>query len=154
MRRLIIIIALFLAAFTGCNSVDEPYSKEFTHTGCAAGTRAGLEDEPSLLILKYVDGNLLVTRTNALMNCALKEDGLVCEVDVEGDVIHYKVYEKNGPKANCVCLVEKMSSVVTGLKEGKEYTFDYNCPYGYAPFSFTFENGLNSIIDMATLSPN
>ena len=122
MKKLLLIL-LVLPVWAGCNKSLLPKTDEFTHTGCAtdAGTRAGLsQSDVSLLILKYEDGNLRVTRTNATMNCAIKLNGIACDVSVQGNTIRYSVYEKDGPTANCMCRVEEMSSVVTGLKEGKE----------------------------------
>ena len=72
-----------------------------------------------------------------------------CDVSVKGDVINYRVYEKDGPTADCMCRVEEMSSVVTGLKEGKEYTFNYSCSIGTGieSFTFVFKKGLHLIRD-------
>lgn len=151
----ITILLLGLALVAGCSKSNANRSKEFTHTGCANDTRAvetrsGLfGDEPSLLKLKYEDGGLRVTRTNATMNCSIKNNGIACDVSVKGGVISYNVYEKDGPTANCICPVEEMSSVVTGLQEGKEYTLEYRC-YQSANVSFTFKKSLNKIIDLDT----
>lgn len=150
MKKLTFLL-LGLALVAGCSKTEANRSKEFTHTGCAndtraAETRAGFfEDEPSLLTLKYEDGDLRVTRTNAWMNCSIKMNGIVCDVSVKGSVITYQVNEKDGPVANCICPVKEMSSVVTGLQEGKEYTLNY-CYY--SPITFTFKKGLHKIIDL------
>ena len=150
MKKLLLFL-LFLPVWAGCNKSQLPKTDEFVHTGCAsdAGTRAGSsKSEASLLTLKYEDGNLRVTRTNATMNCAIKLNGIACDVSVKGNTIRYRVYEKEGPYANCLCRVEEMSSVVTGLKEGKEYTFDYSCStYSLEPFTFVFKKGLHLIQD-------
>jgi hypothetical protein len=148
-------LLLGLALLAGCSKSDANRSKGFTHTGCAtvtrsAETRAGwFGDEPSLLKLKYEDGGLRVTRTNATMNCSINNGGIACDVSVKGNVISYIVYEKDGPMANCICPVEEMSSVVTGLQEGKEYTLEYRCRAS-ATVSFTFKKSLNKIIDLDT----
>ena len=147
-------LLLSLALVAGCSKTNANRSKDFTHTGCAndtraAETRAGLfGDEPSLLTLKYEDGDLRVTRTNAYMNCSIKNNGIVCDVSVKGSVITYDVYEKDGPVANCICPVEEMSSVVTDLQEGKEYTLEYRC-YGAITVNFTFKKGFHKIIDLS-----
>ena len=149
----LLLILLVLPLWTGCYKSLLPKTDEFSHTGCATdagnGTRSGLgQSDVSLLILKYEDGNLRVTRTNATMNCAIKLNGIACDVSVKGDVINYRVYEKDGPTADCMCRVEEMSSVVTGLKEGKEYTFNYSCStYGPESFTFVFKKGLHLIRD-------
>ena len=149
------LLLLGLVLLAGCSKSNANRSKEFTHTGCAsdtrsAETRAGwFGDDPSLLKLKYEDGGLRVTRTNATMNCSINSGGIVCDVSVKGNVISYFVYEKDGPTANCICPVEEMSSVVTGLQEGQEYTLEYRC-YQSANVSFTFKKSLNKIIDLDT----
>ena len=140
-------ILLVLPLIAGCTKYNTTLrSEDFTHTGCAsaAGTRAGSDDsEKSLLILKYEDGNLRVTRTNAMLNCVITIGEIICETSVEGNTIHYKVYEyqEDGLSANCMCRVAEMTSVVKGLEEGKEYTFDYYCSHGYEPFTFVFKKG-------------
>ena len=141
-------ILLVLPLIAGCTKYNTTLrSEDFTHTGCAsaAGTRAGSDDsEKSLLILKYEDGNLRVTRTNAMLNCVINIGEIICETSVEGNTIHYKVYEyqEDGLSANCMCRVAEMTSVVKGLVEGKEYTFDYYCSHEYEPFTFVFKKGL------------
>jgi hypothetical protein len=150
MKKLIFLL-LGLALAAGCSKTEANRSKEFTHTGCAndtraAGTRASdFEDEPSLLTLKYEDGGLRVTRTNAWMNCSIKNGGIGCDVSIKGNVITYNVYEKDGPLTNCICPVKEMSSLVTGLEEGKEYTLNY-CYY--STITFTFKKGFHQIIDL------
>ena len=151
MKKLLLLL-LVLPLWAGCYKSLLPKTDEFVHTGCAtdAGTRAGLsQSDVSLLILEYEDGNLRVTRTNATMNCSIKLNGIACESSVKGSVINYRVYEKDGPTANCMCRVEEMSSVVTGLKEGKEYTFNYSCSIGTGieSFTFVFRKGLHLIRD-------
>ena len=108
----ILLLLLVLPIWAGCYKSLLPKTDEFTHTGCAtdAGTRAGLsQSDVSLLILKYEDGNLRVTRTNATMNCSIKLNGIACDVSVDGNTIRYRVYEKDGPTANCMCRVAEMS---------------------------------------------
>lgn len=155
MKKLALLL-LVLPILAGCTKSEISRSREFAHSGCArdAETRAGGSDsDVSLLTLKYEDGDLRVTRTNAVMNCAFTEDGLVCEVSVDGNVIRYRVYEKEGPRANCNCRVEEMSSLVTGLEVGKEYTFEYSCGFGYnyPSFTFVFKKGLRLIQNTSTM---
>jgi hypothetical protein len=152
MKKLTFLL-LGLAFVAGCSKSDVQRSKEFAHTGCAydtraAGTRADdFYDEPSLLTLKYESGGLRVTRTNAWMNCSIKNGGIGCDVSIKRNVITYNVYEKDGPLTNCVCPVKEMSSLVTGLEEGKEYTLNY-C-YCYTSITFTFKKGFHKIIDLS-----
>ena len=147
------VLLLGLTLVAGCSKSDVQRSKDFAHTGCANDTRASgtraddSYDEPSLLTLKYENGGLRVTRTNAWMNCSIKNNGIACDVSVKGSVITYNVYEKDGPVANCICPVKEMSSLVTGLQEGKEYTLNY-CYY--SPVTFTFKKGFHKIIDLST----
>lgn len=146
---------LALTIVAGCSKLHFSRSKDFTHTGCAAETRASLfyGDEPSLLTLKYEDGDLRVIRTNAVMGCAIKERGLACTASIKGDEIYYTIdYEKDGYDDDCICPVDEMTSVITGLHEGKEYTFNYCGLDRYLkPFTFTFNKDLHEIIDVETL---
>jgi len=107
------------------------------------------DDEPSLLVLQYEDGNLRVTRTNATVNCSVQDRGLDCRVQVDGNIIQYVMdYEKDGPDYRCMCAVKKMTSLVTGLEEGKKYDFKYSGIDRNAHYSFTFNKGLLQIIDL------
>jgi hypothetical protein len=76
-------------------------------------------------------------------------------VQVDGDVIQYVMnYEKDGPDAKCMCKVKNMTSLVTGLKEGKRYTFKYRgMDCDFADYSFTFDKGLHQIIELDSLDP-
>ena len=152
MKKAIISLLSALAVVAGCSKSDVEHSKDFTHTGCAE-TRAAIPDEePSLLVLQYEDGNLRVTRTNATVNCSVKDRGLACWVQVNGNVIEYVMgYEKDGPDAKCMCAVKKMSSLVTGLEEGKKYDFKYSGIDRNAHYSFTFNKDLLQIIDLTSL---
>lgn len=127
MKRVILFI-LAAAVLAGCNNSGELVSMGFTDTGCARNTTKadGLYGEPTRLILKHVKGGLQVTITNETMNCSITEGGLVNDVTIKDNIINYRVYEKLGCITDCLCPVEKMSSVVSGLQLGKEYTFNYN----------------------------
>ena len=155
MKKLVVLL-LVLPFLAGCTKSEISRSKEFAHSGCAgdAATRAwGSDSDASLLSLKYEDGDLRVTRTNAVMNCSIKTNGIACEAYVDGNVVRYRVYEKDGPVANCLCRVEEMSSLVTGLEIGKEYTFKYSCDDGhnYPSFTFVFKKGLRLIQNTSTM---
>ena len=147
-----LLLMLILAVFAGCNTLDIPGNireGEVTHSGCASATKAGLDDDnPPLITLRYHDGDLLVTCTNMYMNCSIKNNGIGCHVSVEGDDIHCSFYEKDGPVADCICLVKTMSTVINGLESGKEYNFYYG---SYNSVKFTFNIGLIQIIDPETL---
>lgn len=122
---------LFSALMAGCGDFNVPYSVDFTHTGCLSTKgeqpRDLLNDDlVSELVLQYTEAGLAVTRTNARLNCIIKNDGYSCNVSVNGKVIRYEV--SHGPyEADCTCLVERMSSTVKGLEEGKEYVLEYSC---------------------------
>ena len=137
-------ILLVLLICTGCTKSKALRIKDFTHNGCATSTDTrSVEDDEivSLLTLKFEDGDLRVIRTNVLLNCPVKE--LVCNVSVDGDVIRY-IVERNEPTVDtdCLCRVDEISSLVTGLETGKEYTFEYIGIPRIKPFSFVFEKGL------------
>lgn len=156
MKKAILPILFALAVLAGCSKSNVEHSKDFTHTGCG-GTRADApkDDELSLLVLQYEDGNLRVTRTNAAVNCSVKSRGLTCSVQVDGDVIVYVMdYEKDGMDVKCMCMVEKMTSLVTGLEEGKKYSFKYSGIDRNAHYSFTFNKDLHQIIDLDSLIPS
>ncbi len=149
MRIVIIPILSVLAVLAGCSKSNVDHSKDFTHTGCAETRAAIPDDEPSLLVLQYEDGNLRVTRTNATVNCSVKDRGLDCRVQVDGNIIQYVMgYEKDGPDAKCMCAVKKITSLVTGLEEGKKYDFKYSGIDRNAHHSFTFNKDLLQIIDL------
>ena len=159
MKRVIIMLSV-LAAVAGCtkwikpDSEEDTLSKHFKHTGCSPDTRGLFTDDPSLLTLKYENGDLRVTRTNAELNCSFKDLGLTCEAYLEGNTIHYNVVcERAGyGEANCVCLVEKMTSAVTGLERGKEYIFQYSAlGFGLKPITFTFDRNLHQIYDVESM---
>ena len=153
MKKVIISLLSALAVLAGCSKSNVEQSKDFTHTGCAE-TRADFsDDEPSLLILQYEDGNLRVTRTNATVNCSVKDRGLACWVQVDGNVIEYVMnYEKDGPDAKCMCAVKKMTSLVKNLEEGKKYEFSYSgIDRRLSHYSFTFGKDLLKIIDLNSL---
>lgn len=158
MKRLLLTIILLLSVMTiwmGCSKLSGSRSKDFTHTGCAVGTRAEADEYvPSLLTLKFENDDLRVIHTNAILNCAIKERGLTCKAYVEGNEIHYYVeYEKkSNDEADCLCTVKEMKSLITDLQEGEEYTFIYSClDRTFRPFTFTFNKGLHQIIDTDSL---
>lgn len=155
MRKAIIPLLSALAVLAGCSKSNVDHSKDFTHTGCAETRAAIPDDEPSLLVLQYEDGNLRVTRTNATVNCSVKDRGLTCRVQVDGNVIEYVMdYEKDGPDAKCMCAVKKMTSLVTGLEEGKKYEFSYSgIDRRFSRYSFIFNKDLRQIIDLNALIP-
>ena len=159
MKKVIILLSA-LAALTGCakggfpDSEGEMLSKEFEHTGCSSETKGFYTNDPSLLKIKYEQGNLRVTLTNAELNCAFKERGLKCNAYIEGNILHYDVvYEKDEQMvANCFCLVEQMTSAVAGLEKGKDYILQFSVPdFVLKPITFTFNEELHKIFDVESL---
>ena len=150
MKRLFLVL-IGLSLLAGCKK-EEPTVQDFTYSSCVKGASEIVD--LSLLTLKYEGGDLLVTRKDAWMNCSFQDRGLVCTVSVKGNDIYYRVdYEKEGAEVKCVCLVETMSSLVKGLELGKQYTFHYYCCQNYKPISFTFKEGLISVVDVSTITP-
>ncbi|MBR5176840.1 MAG: hypothetical protein IKW89_13070 [Bacteroidales bacterium] len=143
-----LLIVLILPVWGGCSKFSVSHIKDLSYSGCASSTdtRAAEDGEiESLLTLKYEDGNLRVTCTNTLVNCSFKDFGLVCNVSIEGNVIHYTVEAKPSPDGNetdCLCLIETVSSLITGLETGKEYSFNYAPSQGLPSITFVFEKGL------------
>ena len=129
---------------------DTAVSYDFIHSGCAKTTKAGVYDADSELRLTYTPEGLLVTRKNAEVNCIIKNGGVLeCKVSVDAGTIGYQVVLDSDLSANCTCLVEEMSSTVEGLSEGTEYTLYYWCAdeLPLVPISFTFEKGLDMVVD-------
>ena len=148
------ISALFAALllFAGCSDFDIVSSVELTHTGCANETKGlfGGNDSKPMLYLEKTQVGLAITRTNARLNCIIKDsdDALVCDVRIEGTDIYYSVYEREGPIANCMCPVERISSTVTGLQNNTEYVLHYFCGESYMPINFRYRDGLKLKLDL------
>ena len=48
----------------------------------------------------------------------------------------------------CLCPVKEMSSVISGLRTGREYILDYTCSdTSFAPVSFTYQKGMKLVLD-------
>ena len=141
-----------LLLFAGCSGFDIVSSVELTHTGCANETKGlfGNDDDTPMLYLEKTEVGLAVTRTNAVMNCIIKnsDDALVCDVRIEGSDIYYSVYEREGPLANCICPVNRISSTVTGLVDNTEYILHYSCGRPYMPINFRYHKGLKLKLDL------
>ena len=121
-----------------------------TDSGCASdlSTKAADLADP-LLILEYSEQGLVITRTNAFLNCSIKNGGIVQEVSTEGNVIRYNAYERDGKTLRCNCIVETMTATVAGLNPGSEYVLEYTCDGSYAPISFTYNKGLRMVVDLS-----
>lgn len=152
MKRLLFIILSTCLLWTCSKDQETVKLVSFTDTGCGSevmemATRSG-DTDASQLILAYSAEGLVVTRTNAQMNCAIKNGGLACDVSIDGKVIRMHVYEK-GEKMRCMCPVKKMSSTISGLGLGKDYVLEYFCGDAqYGPFEFRYEKGYQQMIDI------
>lgn len=143
-HSLLLFTTLLLLA--SCTGFDVVTSVELTHTGCANDTKGlfGNDDDTPYLYLEKTSEGLAVTRTNAILNCIIKtsDNALVCDVEIVGSDIYYSVYEREGPLANCICPVERISSTITGLKEDTEYVLHYSCGGNFLPINFRYHKGL------------
>ena len=112
----------------------------------AAGTKASGE-ATTWLTLEYTDDGLAVILTDAEMNCAINIDGLDEYVNIEDNVITYTIIQSF--RANCNCLIERVSSTITGLETGKKYVLYYS--YGMEnlkPIEFRYEKGFRKRINV------
>ena len=145
-RYLILLLAAGILA--GCEKGPEQlsYSTEVTSTGCGRSTKAGIdEDSDPFIVLTYTSSGLEITRYNALLNCAINNGGIICDVSIDGNVIRYHAYEKDGTLLKCMCPVERMSSVIGGLHLGKEYVLDYSCGSDKESIKFVYSKDLNQV---------
>ena len=148
MHKYLFFIFFTLMVWAGCTKAVAPQTLSFTDTGCSRSPASRAESDEtgiSLLVLRYEDGNLRVTKTNTILCCSIKYGGLVSDVTVQGNEIHYNVYEKDGPNVNCFCQVDEISSLISGLSEGQEYTFSYHYGSNAIPptsVNFVFQEGL------------
>lgn len=149
MKRIaFVFLSLFL--LWGCSKEAIVELVSISDTGCAREepvTKSG-ENTGSQLILKYSPAGLVITRTNAVMNCSIKNGGIGCNVTNSGNTINFEVYELGEP-LRCTCPVETMIAVLAGLRPGREYVLDYSCGGSFAPISFTYDKGLNMVIDLS-----
>lgn len=152
MKRLFLFIlsAMLLGACAKETTIE---LVKFADTGCSKqslipATKAENGSE-SQLILKYSSEGLEVTRTNATMNCSISGGGISCDVTCNGNVITYHAYETDGPIMKCICPVSNMSSIVAGLRTGREYVLHYSCgDVTCSPISFTYSKQLNLVLDI------
>lgn len=153
MKRLFGIIAavLLLGACAGKQAQEGPVSVDFHHTGCGRGEAVKADafgEEIPELTLEYTDGGLFITRTNAILNCSIGQGGISCDLTVTDNVINYKAYETDGATLKCVCPVEQMTALVTGLREKTEYILNYTCDGSYRPITFYYAKGLKITLDL------
>lgn len=148
MKRIILI--LFSATILlACSKETTVGLVKFTDTGCdrnslVPDTKAGSDSQ---LILSYSDEGLVITRTNAMLNCSISQGGISCDVSSEENVIECHVYETQGKTLKCMCPVKNMTTTVGGLRLNREYVLYYSCDGDFAPISFTYSKNLNMVLD-------
>ena len=148
MKRIILI--LFSATILlACSKETTVGLVKFTDTGCdrnslVPDTKAGSD---SKLILSYSDEGLVITRTNAMLNCSISQGGISCDVSSDENVIECHVYETQGKTLKCMCPVKNMTTTVGGLRLNREYVLYYSCDGDFAPISFTYSKNLNMVLD-------
>ena len=145
---------LLLSACAETPNFEVPHSIDLAWTNCA-GTKAmdtkGESDKnkTTWLVLEHTPAGLAVTLLDAELNCAIQTDGLTLNVEMaEGNVINYTI--NLDPLANCNCLIERVSSTVDGLQEGKEYVLNYDISYWLPlkPIKFRYHSGLKMYVDV------
>lgn len=149
-------ILMTLMMLVSCGKLKLPHSMDLVSSGCVTETRAGENAFPELdpedtapeLILEYTSEGLSLTRKNARLNCSIKGSGISCDATLSGNVLSYRAYETDGPKTNCICLVQWMTSTVPGLQEDTEYTLEYTCGNEYLPIQFRYRKGMYLRFDL------
>ena len=107
------------------------------------------KEKTTWLVLEHTPAGLAVTLLDAELNCAIQMNGLTLNVEkVEGNVINYTI--NLDPLADCNCLIERVSSTVDGLQEGKEYVLNYAISYWLPlkPIKFRYHSGLKKYVDV------
>ena len=146
MKRIAFILLSLSLVFLACSKETAIELVSVSDTGCGIATRSG-DDTVSQLILEYSADGLVVTRTNVEMNCSVKTGGIGCNVSSEGSSIFCEAYEKDGKSLRCTCPVEKITSVIKGLRLGKEYIFFFVCDGTFSPISFTYSKDFKLVLD-------
>lgn len=127
---LILMLAVILVSGCESKSSGRARQKYFNSTLCS-GTKASDEGtEPGssrcTLNLKYTNGALAVSLLNFPAGCEVKE-GLDCRTVLEGSTLSIYVTQKSTHSANCICVVDKTETKVTGLSKGKYSLVYYYC---------------------------
>ena len=145
------VILIFFSAtiLLACSKETIVELVKFTDTGCDRNslvpeTKAGSDSQ---LILAYSDEGLVITRTNAMLNCSISQGGISCDVSSEENVIECHVYETQGKTLKCICPVKNITTTVGGLRLDREYVLYYSCDGDFAPISFTYSKNLKMVLD-------
>lgn len=104
--------------------------KSFTSSGCTS-TKSYSNDviakdsnTNGKLRIVHSDGCLEVSLCDFTTGCQIK-DGFNCNAFLEGNTISVNVECKTDGSANCICTLDKVETVLSGLKEGR-YTLIYH----------------------------
>ena len=149
MKRIAFILLSLSLVFLACTKESAIELVSVSDTGCGKEspvTRSG-DGAVSQLILEYSAEGLVITRTNVEMNCSVKTGGIGCNVSSNGNNIYCEAYEKDGKSLRCTCPVEKITSVIKGLRLGKEYIFFFVCDGTFSPISFTYSKDFKLVLD-------
>ena len=149
MMKRIILILFSACLLIACSKETTVGLAKFTDTGCdrnslVPDTKAGSDSQ---LILSYSDEGLVITRTNAMLNCSISQGGISCDVSSDENVIECHVYETQGKTLKCMCPVKNMTTTVGGMRLNREYVLYYSCDGDFAPISFTYSKNLNMVLD-------
>lgn len=155
MKRLISIILPVLLLLSCSKEPAVVELSGFTDTGCGRENVAALtkswEGRAPLLTLEYSSAGLLVTHTDAVLNCSINNGGIGCDLSIDGNILRMRTYEKDGNFLKCLCPVDEMKATVSGLRLDTEYVLEYACgSTKYVPINFRFEKGLKKTIDLDT----
>lgn len=156
MKRLLLILFPVVILFA-CAKDPVLEVVDYSDSGCGLDEMSpltkSLDDMEPELILKDTPSGLSITRNYAKMNCSVKNGGMAFEVSLEGDVIHYKAYEKDRNLLRCQCDVKTMSSTISGLRPGRKYVLDYTCDHEFSPITFTYEKDMEMKILLGPYMP-
>lgn len=122
--------AAVITASCSLMSADRDFKlASFSAPGCSH-TKAPSDDyiiekvQAGILHLQSERGNLKITLSGLSDNCSIKE-GFDCSATLEGSTIYVDVAAKSDLSANCICAVDDIVTVLSGLEKGG-YTLIYN----------------------------
>lgn len=148
MKRIAFIL-LSMSLLWSCSKETTIELVKVSDTGCAreeVATRSA-DRAPEEIILEYSEEGLVVTLTNVELNCSVKNGGVTCNLNSRGPEIRLEAFEKDGKTLRCTCPVDKVSTVLSGLSLGKEYTLYFTCNGSFAPITFTYSKNLKMVLD-------
>lgn len=156
MKKYLFLLVVAAVSFCGCEmfSSENAYPVDFAYTGCASDTKAGNDETPQLT-LEYTVSGLAIICNDVRMNCMLKTAGIQNKLSVDGNTIDYVIFIDSEVQANCICLVHEITSMVSGLKDGQEYTLNLNIEgMPFKPIDFTYQPGLRKTVDLDLYKPD